>query len=55
MTRALGAWMVEVDDPDGKEAEPGAGDGTGDIEGLDGEEAAEEGTELPLDGDPSSA
>ena len=44
-----------MEEPDAREVESGLGDGTGDIDGLDGDEAADDGVELPLDGIASSA
>jgi hypothetical protein len=42
--------MVDVEDPGASGLVPIAGDGTGDMDGLEGEDAEDEGFELPLDG-----
>jgi hypothetical protein len=54
LTRDRGAWIVDAEDPDASELDPSAGEGTGDIEGLEGEDVTDEGFELPLDGITSS-
>lgn len=49
LTRDRGGWIVDAEDPDASELGPSAGEGTGDIEGLEGEDVADEGFELPFD------
>lgn len=46
---------MDVEEPEGKALEPGLGDGLGDIGGLEGEEGADGGAEVPFDGDAISA
>jgi hypothetical protein len=48
--RDRGACMVDAEDPEANDLDPSAGEGTGDIEGLEGEDVTDEGFELPLDG-----